>query len=513
VYDVGEGWEGHGRLTDLEPIGIVDIGSNSVRLLIYDGAVRAPTPLFNEKDSCRLGRLVATTGRLGDESVASALETLARFRAIARVLQVKNLRAFATAAVRDAANGAQFLEAGERALGAPISLLTGEREAALVSLGIAMGLHEPNGVGGDLGGGSLELVDFAGDTRRNAMTLPLGGLRLIDVTGDRFERAAAVIDEHLARVSWADSGNGRPFYAVGGTWRAFAKLHMETISYPLKVLHGYAIPAREAARFCETVVRGKKLRGLDSLARSRREVLPYGALLLQRLIERLQPSSIVFSVFGIREGALYDLLPPSERRKDPLIYFCEDFARLRSRSLDHARELCRWTDGLVDAVGLEEKPEERRLRIAACLMSDIGWRINPDFRAEQSLSVIAHSAMSGIDHPGRAFLALTVYLRHAGPNVPFERLPARFRSLIGLINDDRRAVKRARILSAAIRTAHMMSMGHAGIIDETRFLVEKNRLAFVIPTVHAELNGYRLRRRFEALARLLGFEPVVRVDR
>ena len=217
--------------------------------------------------------------------------------------------------------------------------------------------------------------------------------------------------------------------------------------------------------------------------------------------------------YGIREGALYDLLPPSERRKDPLIYFCEDFARLRSRSLDHARELCRWTDGLVDAVGLEEKPEERRLRIAACLMSDIGWRINPDFRAEQSLSVIAHSAMSGIDHPGRAFLALTVYLRHAGPNVPFERLPARFRSLIGLINDDRRAVKRARILSAAIRTAHMMSMGHAGIIDETRFLVEKNRLAFVIPTVHAELNGYRLRRRFEALARLLGFEPVVRVDR
>jgi exopolyphosphatase/guanosine-5'-triphosphate,3'-diphosphate pyrophosphatase len=513
VYDVGEGWDGNGRLNDLEPIGIVDIGSNSVRLLIYDGAVRAPTPLFNEKDSCRLGRLVATTGLLGEESIASALETLARFRAIARVLQVKNLRAFATAAVRDATNGGEFLQSAERALGAPISLLTGEREAALVSLGIAMGLHDPDGVAGDLGGGSLELVDLSGDSRRNAMTLPLGGLRLIDVTGERLDRAAAVIEEHMARVTWSDSGRGRPFYAVGGTWRALAKLHMETISYPLKVLHGYAIPAREAARFCESVYRGKKMRGLDSLPRGRREVLPYGALLLQRLIERLQPSSVVISVFGIREGALYDLLPQSERRKDPLISFCEDFARLRSRSLDHARELCRWTDGLMQVVGLAEKPEERRLRYAACLMSDIGWRINPDFRAEQSLSVIAHSAMSGIDHQGRAYLALTVYLRHTGSNEPLERLPSRFRSLIGLIDDDRRAVKRARILAAAIRTAHMMSMGHAGIIDETWFTVEKDKLAFNIPKAHAELNGYRLRRRFEALARLLGFQPVVRVER
>jgi exopolyphosphatase/guanosine-5'-triphosphate,3'-diphosphate pyrophosphatase len=164
-------------------------------------------------------------------------------------------------------------------------------------------------------------------------------------------------------------------------------------------------------------------------------------------------------------------------------------------------------------VGLTEKPEESRLRYAACLMSDIGWRINPDFRAEQSLSVIAHSAMSGIDHPGRAFLALTVYLRHAGPNEPLERLPSRFRSLIGLIDDDRRAIRRARILAAAIRTAHMMSMGHAGIIDETRFIVDKDKLVFVIPKAHAELNGYRLRRRFEALSRLLGFQPVVGVDR
>ena len=499
-----------GRLGRLEPIGIVDIGSNSVRLLIYDGAVRAPTPLFNEKDSCKLGRAIASTGRLGEDSIASALETLRRFHAIARVLQVKNLRAFATAAAREASNGRDFITKAQQALGVPIQLLTGEREAELASLGIVMGFGDPDGVAGDLGGGSLELVDIDGAGRRNAMTLPLGGLRLMDVTGERLERALDVVDREMARISWSSRGRGRPFYAVGGTWRALAKLHMSHTGYPLPVLQSYSIAPREAVKFCELIRRNKKVRGMEDVARNRRDVLPYGALVLERLVERLQPSAVVFSVFGIREGALFDLLPPVMRDKDPLISFCEDFARLRSRSARHATELVAWTDPLFELAGQTEAPEERRLRRAACLLSDIGWRINPDFRAEQSLNVIAHSAMTGIDHPGRVFLALTVYFRHAGPTVPLESLSHPLRSLIGIIDKDRRAVKRARILAAAIRTAHMLSMGHAGIIDETSLTVEKGQLVFTIPRVHTELNGERLRRRFEALAKLVGLDPVIR---
>ncbi len=499
------------RLQDFEPIGIVDIGSNSVRLVVYDGALRAPTPLFNEKDSCKLGRTIASTGRLDDESVASALATLRRFHAITRVLQVKNLRAFATAAARDATNGKEFVRRGEEALGVPIQLLTGEREAELGALGIAMGFGAADGVAGDLGGGSLELVDVAGQSHRNAMTLPLGGLRMIDVVGTKMDRALAVVDEQLARVSWASAGRGRPFYAVGGTWRAIAKLHMAQEGYPLGVLHGYVLPAREVVRFCEALRKGKKVRGYDEIARGRREVLPHGALVLERAVERLQSSHVVFSVFGIREGALFDLLPVAERNKDPLLSFCEDFARLRSRSVVHAQELCAWTDTLFAVTGQKESQEERRLRHAACLLSDIGWRINPDFRGEQSLSVIAHSAMAGIDHPGRVFIALSVYLRHAGPGEPIEGLPDRLGQVIGVIARDRRAVKRARILAAAVRTAHMLSMGRAGIIDEAPIVVEKDKLVLTIPRAHAELDGDRFRRRLDALARLVGLEPAARV--
>ena len=164
----------------MEPIGVIDIGSNSVRLVVYEGAVRAPTPLFNEKVLCGLGRSVATTGSLGSEAVERALAALARFNVIARILSVKNLRAIATAAVRDAQNGREFIERGEKACWRAIEILSGEKEARLAAQGIMMGFVDADGIAGDLGGGSLELIDIVQDRLKEAATAPLGGLRLID---------------------------------------------------------------------------------------------------------------------------------------------------------------------------------------------------------------------------------------------------------------------------------------------------------------------------------------------
>lgn len=497
-----------GRFAELEPIGVVDIGSNSVRLVVYEGAVRAPTPLFNEKVLCGLGRSVATTGRLSPESVERAITALARFRAIARILDVKNLKAFATAAVRDASNGAAFLERGQQALGQQIELWSGEREANLAALGIAMGFNNPDGFAGDLGGGSLELVDITGSERRNGITLPLGGLRLIDVTGERLDKAVDIADEQIGRVPWLGLGKGRPFYAVGGTWRAIAKLHMEQTDYPLRVMQGYTISTRDAIAFCETLRRKKmsSVDGIAAIAKPRREVLPYGALVLERLLKRLEPSALTFSVFGVREGLVYSLLPESEKRKDALLSFCEDYARLRSRSVVHSHELCTWTDPLFSPPGPDETPEEKRLRYAACLLSDIGWRAHPDYRGEQSLNVIAHAALAGIDHPGRLFLALSIYFRHAGAGSDQgEELSARLKAIAS-----KRALKRARILAAAVRVAHMLSVGMPGIIDETPLSYEGGRLVLSLPERYAALDGERLRRRFETLAELVDKEPLVK---
>jgi exopolyphosphatase/guanosine-5'-triphosphate,3'-diphosphate pyrophosphatase len=491
---------------DLQPLGVVDIGSNSVRLVVYEGAVRSPTPIFNEKVLCGLGREIASTGRLDDASTKRALEALRRFRAIADILGVRRLNAIATAACREASNGPPFIVRAEATLGTHIQVLTGRQEAELAAKGILMGFRSPDGLAGDLGGGSLELVDVAGESMRQATTLPLGGLRLLDASHHRLERASELADAAIAAVPWLGRGRGRAFYAVGGTWRAIARLHMEATDYPLHVMHAYAAPVKEMILFCEEIRRTRKLssfKGMAKIAKPRREVLPAGALVLERLLKHLQPREVVFSVFGIREGLLYSQLSEAERQKDPLLSFCADYARLRSRSAEHAAELCRWTDALFEAPGPAESEDERRLRWAACLLSDISWRAHPDYRAEQSLILIAQSALAAIDHPGRVFLAFTSYFRHLGAAKDDEgdandRLAQRLKSILA-----KRLYRRARIIGAAVRTAHMLSIGRPGIIGTTPLAYDRGRLTLTLPKAHAALDGERLRRRLVVLGDLL----------
>ena len=501
-----------GRKGELEPIGVVDIGSNSVRLVIYEGAVRSPTPIFNEKVLCGLGRQVASTGHLGEEAVERTLAALGRFRAIARILRVKNIRAIATAACREAVDGPAFIQRGEKVLGTRIQVLSGQQEAELAAKGIIMGFRSADGVAGDLGGGSLELIDVEGTSLRQAVTLPLGGLRLIDSSGGRIDKALDIADEQIASVGWLDRGRNRTFYAVGGTWRAIAKLHMEQTDYPLRIMHGYSMATKEAIAFCEEIRKAKKLSsmpGIEDVSKPRREVLPYGAMVLERLLKKLEPSEVRFSVFGIREGLVYSLMSESERRKDPLLAFCAEFALLRSRDAEHAIELCNWTDALFDGSGPKETDEERRLRHAACLLSDTGWRAHPDYRGEQSLILIAHAALAGIDHPGRVFLAFAIYFRHVGIGADAEggeQLSERLKEIVS-----KKQFRRARIIGAAIRAAHMLSIGRSGIIDETPLSYEGNKLVLTVPKAHAALDGERLRRRFAALAELMERVPEVRV--
>ncbi len=498
--DGHHGPDSHG----LEPMGVIDIGSNSVRLVVYEGAIRAPTPIFNEKVLAGLGRSVASTGRLPEDAVARALAAMTRFRAINRILGVKNVRAIATAACREAENGPDFIRRAEAAAGVKIEILSGEKEAELAAYGIIMGCHEPNGFAGDLGGGSLEVIDIADGRLAQAVTLPLGGLRLIDTSGGRIEMATDIADREIGKVPWFARGHGRTFYAVGGTWRALAKMHMAATNYPLRVMHGYAMGRQEVLNFCEEIRKAKKLSALpggDSVNKSRRDVLPYGAMSLERLLKRVQPSEVVFSVFGIREGLVYSLLSAREKARDPLIAFAAEMANQRARSVRHAEELCAWTDALFVAPGPKESADERRLRHAACLMSDIGWRAHPDYRGEQALNLVAHAALAGLDHPGRIFLALAIYFRHDGPEDDAEDKTALSERLQKIVSG--KLLKRARIVGAAIRCAHMISIGRPGLIDEAPLGYAGGKLQLRLPKHHAVLDGERLRRRLDGLAKLL----------
>lgn len=489
------------------PVAVIDIGSNSVRLIVYDDAVRAPAPVFNEKVLCGLGRSIATSGKLDADGVSRALRALRRFRALADQIGAERTEVIATAAARDATNGPEFIAQAERILGRHVTVLSGTMEAELAALGVISGIYAADGFVGDLGGGSLELIDVRGGRLSDAVTMPLGGLRLIDESGGSLKRAREIVDEAFSKLDWLEKGRGRDFYAVGGTWRALARLHMTQTDYPLRVMHNYRIDAEEALKFASLLDHQSQssLAGIRDISSARRETVPYGALVLERLIKQMKPRGIVVSVLGIREGLLYNLLSEEESAKDPLIEACAHLAEQRSRSLQNAWELCDWTEALFRAPGPVETPEQTRLRQAACLLSDIGWRAHPDYRGAQCLNLVAHGDFVGVDHPGRAFLALAAYYRNEGL-INSDELSQR---LVELVDKD--MLKRAKILGAAFRAAHMVAAAMPGVLPHAPLSYEGNRLVWQLPEPYANLEGERVERRFNTLANLLGQEPEIRV--
>lgn len=493
-----------GRLDHGPPIAVIDIGSNSVRLMVYEGLTRAPTPIFNEKVLAGLGRQVQTTGLLAPDAIETALDALRRFRALCDILHVRRIWAIATAACRDASNGRAFIAQAERICRTPITILSGKREANLTALGVISGMHKPDGIVGDLGGGSLELVDVHGARVRSGLTLPLGGLALQDIAGKSLKRAEKIVEEVIEDIDMLEEGEGRTFYAVGGTWRALARLHMWQVGYPFHVMHNYRIPAREALEFSRLVHRvdTETLSKIEVVNAARRPLLAYAALVMENLVRVINPKEVIISVLGVREGLLYSLLKEKERARDPLIQAAADLNVLRSRSPHHGEELIAWTDRFMASSGIEETGDERRLRHAACLLGDIGWRAHPDYRGEQSMNIIANGAFIAIDHPGRAYLALSVYFRHAG--LSEEELSPRLRELATT-----RTLDRARVLGAAMRVAYILTAGQSGVLPKTPMQVKRGKLILKLPGRFARLEHERLFNRLRQLARLVGREPMI----
>ncbi len=496
--------EARGRLRNGSPLAVIDIGSNSVRLVVYDGLTRSPTAIFNEKVLCGLGRAVATTGRLTSGAVTRALSALRRFRALCDVMKVGEVRVLATAAARDAANGREFLDAARAICRADIELLSGKREAHLSALGVVSGFWKPDGLVGDLGGGSLELVQVSGHEIGSGVTLPLGGLALEDVSSGSLKKAEKIVKSAIGSVPAMKSLEQRDFYAVGGTWRALVRLHMAQKHYPLRVMHAYTVPAKEALALCQRVRRvdPDTLPGISSVSSERRPLLAYGALVLEHIIKTMKPRNVVISALGVREGLLYELLDEDVRKEDPLIEAAAELGLLRSRSPRHGYELIDWTDAFIESAGVNEDDDDRRLRHAACHLADIGWRAHPDYRGEQGFNIIANAAFIGVDHPGRAYLALAIYFRHEG--LRDEGISPRLKALASP-----RILERARLLGAAMRVAYLVSASMPGVLPRTGLAIEKERLVLRLPNSLQDLAGDRLANRVRQMARLIGKEPQV----
>lgn len=478
------------------PLAIVDIGSNSVRLVVYAGSARVPSAIFNEKVMAGLGRDMPD-GMLSERAQERALDALRRFRILTRQMGVGRTRVVATAAVRDSRNGVAFIDR-VREIGFKPEILSGDQEGVMAGQGVLSAIPEADGVVGDLGGGSLELVDVRDGEIRSSISLPFGVLRLNGLAG-KSDALARKLGKALDEFDFRKRGRKRPFYMVGGSWRALARFDMQLSNYPLPITHCYTMaPGRPAELQKALALFKADAKALPALSEARLPTLPAANALLRALVEELKPSMLITSSFGIREGLLYDDIPPKVRARDPLMEGAREAGRILGRFPAHGELLDEWIAPVFD-----DDPAEARLRLAACMLADIGWTAHPDFRAERGVDMALHGNWVGIDGPGRATMA--------------QALSANFGSGRSFGNHQAARLCRPELLSRAaqwglaMRLGQRLSGGVAAGLERTRLLRRDGSLRLELRRADGTLYGETVERRLHSLANAIGLTPEVAI--
>jgi exopolyphosphatase/guanosine-5'-triphosphate,3'-diphosphate pyrophosphatase len=451
------------KRVDRRPYAIVDIGSNSIRLMVYDQLGRAPMPRFNEKSLARLAEGLADTGAITPDHFRRAVEAVRRFRAIADAMGVDRIDAVATEAMRRASNGPKLAAAIEAESGLKVRILTGSEEARFAALGVISGFFRPVGTVGDMGGGSLEVAEAIDDHVGDRwVSMPLGALPVEAMLSKGVSSAKRQIDEILERS--LPQKLARPvFYPVGGGWRALAKAHLEAIGAPVKVVHGYTLGAAEAREFARAISRlsAAKLAATPGVSERRARTLPAAALTLDRVLKYLKPERVVFSALGLREGFLYSQLSPEEQYLDPLVEGAQLIGLPLARTPQFAPKLASWTEGLFSG----ETAAEKRLRVAVCALSDIAWRDAADLRAEESFRRLLEFPFIGVTHPERVFIAAAVHARYVGRSDAHWLSPA-----IKLLAPAER--RRAQVLGRTILLAYRFSGSVPDVLEGARLRID-----------------------------------------
>lgn len=481
-------------------IAAIDIGSNSVRLVLYRLEGRAIWTVFNEKVLAGLGRDLAATGKLSVEGSAQALIALKRFAAVIDGVKPAHTFVAATAAVREAADGQAFCDTVAAETGLKIRILSGEEEARYAALGVLAGIPDAKGVVGDLGGSSLELIRLADGQVERGITLPLGPFAVVDPKGFDPDRHRAAIAK---RLKPATDFSADTLYAVGGAWRTLAQVHMDVSGYPLHVVHQYRLSAAEARDTARLIARQSKasLEKWPGLSRKRAETLPHAALVLEGLIDRLGLKSIVLSAWGVREGLLYEALDADTAVDDPLLAGSSALGARQGISPTLPAALRGWIEPVLAALPTSfERERDAVLADAACRLADLGARLHPDHRVELAFDQVLRAPVPGQTHAERAWLACAVNARYGGPTATPE--PA---TVSRLLTEEQR--QGARAVGLAIRLACDLSGRSPQLLVNARATVKDGLLQLSAADGYADvLLGEQTRRRGKALSEAMGLK-------
>ena len=488
-------------MTDLSRVGIVDVGSNSVRLVVFDGMSRSPAYFYNEKVLCGLGAGLADSGKLNPEGRIRALAALHRFVKLADGMGVPQLTGVATAAVREASDGSKFVDQVLRETGLDLKVATGVEEAHLSAKGVLLGWPSADGLVCDIGGASMELARLRDGKIGESETSPLGPLKLKDFHGD--DKA---LDKHIRKeidkLLDTVGAEAKRLYLVGGSWRALARLDMVRRKYPFRVLHEYRMAPDEikkTVKWIESQSMEELLSQTDT-SPERINLVPMAGKVMAHLVRALDPSEVIISSYGLREGMLYDEMPESMRNLDPLIEACRHMETTSARFPGFGRVLFEWLRPLYR----ERTDAERRLILAACLLHDTSWQAHPDYRAEMCFESITRANLSGIRHEQRLFLGLAILSRYK--NSGYAGLSEAIMELL-----DDADIADAIKLGKAMRLGAMISGAQTTLLDHTALIIDGETLVLEMTGDAAELNGEIVDKRLQSLASHMGLTPEIRL--
>ncbi len=482
---------------DLARFGVIDIGSHTVRLVVFDGRTRSPAYFFNEKSTCALGAEIQVTGKLYPEGKKMALAQLKRFKALATAMGVETLQVVATAAVRDATDGPSFANQIKKDCGLDVRVISGVDEGRYAAMGVLMGEDRRDALVIDIGGASMELTTIKDRQIGEAKTTPLGPLRLSasELTGEVLD---AYIDGILEQGWPQDAEYGGRITLVGGGWRAFAALDMHRRSYPLHVLQGYEMTPEEAletAAWVRNADEGKLSNA--GLSKTRIANAPLTAQVLERLIARCAPSALSISAYGLREGVLYDHLTDELRASDPLIQSAAFMEQYSSRFPGFGDEMAAWLIPCFPEIS-------ERILIAASLLADVNWRIHPDYRAKACFVTATQANLGGLTHSERVFLAVALAYRYKGAKDALRSEPA-----ADLLTGDER--RQAEALGRTLRLGAMISGAALNILSDSKLKRSNKSLSLSFRKAHASLMSGPVERRLNSLAATLELEPVLSI--
>ncbi|WP_417621383.1 Ppx/GppA family phosphatase [Parasphingorhabdus sp.] len=476
---------------------IVDIGSNSIRLVVYQGPARVPAILFNEKVMAGLGRELSTTGAISKDSMELAVRGLKRFYRLCEEMEVDSINCFATAAVRDANNSKELLKAA-REIGYDVAVLQGEEEAELAALGVISGIPDAKGIVGDLGGGSLELAMVENGKVLERFSFPLGVLRVADLRAKGKDKLKRQVRKMLKKTGWEKQAQALPFYLVGGSWRSLARLDMFDSKYPLPVIHNYEMEPRRARRLVSRLAQlnKEKLKNVPGLSSSRIPTLNDAAWLLSLLVRYLQSSKMVVSAYGVREGLLFRNISKQEAVRDPLLLATEDAGTAQARFPANSKLLGKWIADIFS----DDPVEWHRIRQAACNLGDVAWRANPNFRAERGLEIGVHGNWVGITGPEREMLGQALFTSFGGGNNIYPG---------GGQLASEEATKRAICWGLAMRLGQRLSGGTRNPLEQTQIRKTGKKLELTIAGDLTHLYGDAVAKRHGHLANIMELEPVM----